>query len=373
MKRLVCLFLLVAVFMGCRKDPMPLPAEISRVEPEPGSVMKGFYLVNEGNFNMNKASLDYLDLVNGIYTRNLYGQINPQITKGLGDVGNDIGIYGSKVYITVNASNKVEVLDVKTGKKLGQIDIINCRYVTFNNGKAYVSAYLGKIGDAAAPNGIVAEIDTASLTVSRKVDVGRQPEEMAVVNNKIYVANSGGYSPANYERTLSVIDITSFKVVNTIDVAINLHHVKADRYGDLYITSRGDYYNIPSRLFVVSTQNDKVKKVFDIEVSNLAIDDDTAYLYATSFSYLNGQNTISYNMIDVNTETLLNSKFIRDGTEKNIKIPYGIAINPQTKDVYVTDARDYVTPGKLHCYNSSGNLKWSVTTGDIPAHLAFVY
>ncbi|MEE1944356.1 DUF5074 domain-containing protein [Pedobacter sp. KR3-3] len=370
--RLLIVFLVLG-FVACRKDPMPLPAEVSRVEPEPTSAIKGFYLVNEGNMNMNKASLDYLDLVNGIYTRNLYNQVNPEATKGLGDVGNDIGIYGNKLYVVVNISNKVEVMQAKTGKRIGQINITNCRYVTFNNGKAYVSAYLGKVGDPTAPNGMVAEIDTAKLTINRTVEVGRQPEEMAIIGNKLYIANSGGYSPPNYESTVSVIDLTTFKEIKRIEVAINLHRLKADRYGDLYVTSRGDYYTIPSRLFVIDTHTDRVKKVFDIAASNLAIDGDLAYLYSTEWNYIQGKNTISYHMIDVKNEMLLDQKFITDGTEKNIKIPYGIAVNPMSKDVYVTDAKDYVTPGKLHCYNALGKLKWSVTTGDIPAHIAFVY
>lgn len=365
--------LFVLCLMACRKDPKPLPAEISRVEPEPNSAVKGFYLVNEGNMNMNKASLDYLDLVNGIYTRNLYNQVNPEATKGLGDVGNDIGIYGDKLYVVVNISNKVEVLQVKTGKRIGQINLTNCRYVTFNQGRAYVSAYLGKVGDPKAPNGMVAEIDTAKLAINRTVEVGRQPEEMAIVGNKLYIANSGGYSPPNYESTVSVIDLTTFKEIKRIEVAINLHRLKADRYGDLYVTSRGDYYTIPSRLYVVNTHTDQVKKVFDVAASNLAIDGDLAYLYSTEWSYIQGKNTISYHLIDVKNETLLDQKFITDGTEKNIRIPYGIAVNPVSKDVYVTDAKDYVTPGKLHCYNALGKLKWSVTTGDIPAHIAFVY
>lgn len=365
------LFLLV-ILSACRKEPQPLPAEISKIEPDPTSTIKGFYLVNEGNMNMNKASLDYLDLVNGIYTRNLYNQVNPEATKGLGDVGNDIAIYGAKLYVVVNISNKVEVLNVKTGKRLGQINITNCRYITFSKGKAYVSAYLGRVGDPTAPNGIVAEIDTTKLTVNRTVEVGRQPEEMAIVNNKLYIANSGGYSPPNYESTVSVIDLDSFKEVKRIEVAINLHRIKADRYGDLYITSRGDYYTIPSKLLVLDTQTDQVKKVFNIAASNLTIDDDLAYVYSTEWNYIEGKNKISYNMIDTKNEILLDRKFITDGTDKNIKIPYGIAVNHANKDVYVTDAKDYVTPGKLHCYNAFGKLKWSITTGDIPAHIAFV-
>lgn len=371
-KRLVYSFFIASLLLACRKDPQPLPLEISRVEPDPVSSIKGFYLVNEGNMNMNKASLDYMDLVNGLYTRNLYNQVNPEVTKGLGDVGNDIAIYGSKVYVVVNISNKVEVLDVKTARKLGQINITNCRYITFNDGKAYVSAYLGKVGDPTAPNGIIAEIDTASLKVNRTVEVGRQPEEMAIIGSKLYIANSGGYSPPNYESTLSVIDLPTFKETKRIEVAINLDRVKADRYGDLYVTSRGDYYTIPSKLFVIDTRTDKIKKVFDIAASNLTIDDDIAYIYSTEWSYIQGINSISYNMINVKDETLLSTRFITDGTEKNIKIPYGIAVNPQNKDVYITDAKDYVTPGRLHCYNASGKLKWTVTTGDIPAHIAFV-
>jgi len=219
----------------------------------------------------------------------------------------------------------------------------------------------------------VAEIDTGKLIINRTVEVGRQPEEMAIVANKLYVSNSGGYSPPNYENTVSVIDLATFKEEKRISVAINLHRLKADRYGDLYVTSRGDYYTIPSRLYVIDTRTDQVKKVFEIAASNLAIDDDLAYIYSTEWSYILGKNTVSYNMIDVKNETLLSQKFITDGTEKNIKIPYGIAVNHANKDVYVTDAKDYVTPGKLHCYNALGKLKWSVTTGDIPAHIAFVY
>ncbi len=373
MKKIIFYLVWLCCLFSCRKAPVPLPSEISKVEADPHSSIKGFYLVNEGNMNMNKASLDYLDLINGIYKRNIYNEINPNSTKGLGDVGNDIGIYGAKMYIVVNISNKVEVLEVKTGKRIGQVDLLNGRYIQFHQGKAYVSAYLGKVGDPAAPRGIVAEIDTGTLQVTRRVEVGRQPEEMAIVKNRLYVANSGGYSPPNYESTVSVIDLEQFKEIKRIEVAVNLHRLKADRYGDLYVTSRGDYYGIPSRLFVIDTSTDRVKKVFEIAAGNLAIDDDLAYIYSTSWNYLTGKNTISYHLIDIKNELLLERKFINDGSDKKIQIPYGISVNRFTKEVYLTDARDYVSPGVLHCYRPDGTLKWSVKTGDIPAHIAFVY
>ncbi|QEM12849.1 YncE family protein [Mucilaginibacter rubeus] len=380
MKKLkTALYLPVALFMvllatSCRKAPQVIPEQVETIfAPDPSSTIKGMYLLNEGNMNMNKASLDFVDFRTGVYKRNIYNEANPSVTKGLGDVGNDIGIYGSKMYVVVNISNKVEVLDVKTAKKLAQIDITNCRYVTFHKNKAYVSAYLGKVGDPKAPNGIVAEIDTTSLQIERKVTVGRQPEEMAIVGEKLYIANSGGYSPPDYERTVSVIDLTSFTELKRIDVAINLDRLKADKYGDIYVTSRGDYYTIPSKLFVIDTQTDTIKKTFDIAASNLWIDDDTAYIYSTEWSYPQQKNTISYTMLNVKDETVLSSKFITDGTDKKIVVPYGIAVNPVTKDVFVTDAGNYVASGTLYCFDKNGHLKWQVQAGDIPAHVAFVY
>ncbi|NHA03579.1 YncE family protein [Mucilaginibacter sp. HC2] len=362
------------IYGSCRKAQQPVPEVVTTLfPPDPNSVVKGFYLVDEGNLGSSKASLDYLDYTTGQFSKNIYGQANPQVVKGLGDVGNDVGIYGSKVYIVVNNSNKVEVLNLHTNKRITQIDITNCRYVTFHNGKAYVSAYLGKVGDPKAPNGAVNEIDTTTLQITRTVTVGRQPEEMAIVGEKLYVANSGGYSPPNYERTVSVVDLASFTELKRIDVAINLDRVKADQYGDIYVTSRGDYYNIPSKLFVIDTKTDQVKKEFDFGVSNLWIDGDTAYMYSYEFSYITGKNTTTYSMINVKDETVLNTKFITDGTEAQIKVPYGIAVNPVTKEVLVTDAKDYVSPGTLYCFSTAGKKKWSVITGDIPGHFAFAY
>ncbi|MES2826891.1 MAG: YncE family protein [Bacteroidota bacterium] len=362
-------------FGACRKSPVPIPEETNETLflPEPSSRVKGLYLVNEGNMYMNKASIDYVDFTKGSYRKNLYNQVNPEITKGLGDVGNDIGVYGSKLYVLLNGSNKVEVMDVKTGKRIQQIDLLNCRYITFNGGKAYVSAYFGQVGDPNSPNGIIAEIDTTTLRETRRVQVGRQPEELAVVEGKLYVANSGGYTPSNYEHTISVVDLSSFKVTARIEAGINLHRLKADKYGDLYVTSRGNYVDIPSRLYIINTRTETVKKVIDISVGNLAIDDDLAYVYSTEFNGLTGKNTVSYAMLDIKDEVLLNRKFITDGTDKEIKVPYGIAIHPNSKDVFVTDATDYVTPGRLYCFDANGKKKWSVETGDIPAQFAFVY
>lgn len=385
--------ILSVLFAGCRKDDVILQPEEEQLPPqeevlppeeetppveetptETITSIVGFYLLNEGNMNMNKASLDYYDYKTGKYQRNVYGKANPDATLGLGDVGNDIGIYGTKLYTVINASNKLEIMDVETTERLGVIDIKNGRYITFANGKAYVSAYDGDIGlGQNTPNGFVAEIDTALLTITRRVEVGRQPEELAIVDNKLYVANSGGYSPPNYETTVSVVDINSFQVINEIEVAPNLHRLKATESGDLYVSSRGDYFNIPSQLYVVDTKEQKIKKTFDIPTSNLTIVGDTAYIIGSAFSYETFEWEIGYRMIDTKKEELLEDNFLPKSVSDEIEMPYGIAVDPMSKNIYITDARDYVSPGTLYCIDNNKEVKFTVKTGDIPAHFAFVY
>lgn len=219
---------LLMVATSCREDELVVPTEYDIIGDERhGSDIRGFYLVNEGNMGSNKCTLDFYDYYTGLYSRNFYAERNPNVIKELGDVGNDIGIYGSKLYVVVNCSHKVEVLDSRSGVRLGQIDIPNCRYVRFHRGKAYVSSYVGPVLiDPNAPKGAVYEIDTLSLSVTRKVSVGYQPEEMEIVDDYMYVANSGGYRAPNYDNTVSVIQMVDFKQVQQIPVGINLHRLK---------------------------------------------------------------------------------------------------------------------------------------------------
>lgn len=357
---------------GCRKDDLIIPEEEEILPPQTVTTTEGFYLLNEGNMNMNKASLDYYDYETGTYRRNVYGQANPEATLGLGDVGNDLGIYGTKLYAIINNSNKVEVMDLETSKRIKVIDVKNARYITFSNGKAYVSAYDGEVqlGED-SPNGFVAEIDTISLEIKRTVQVGRQPEEMAVVDHKLYVANSGGYSAPNYESIVSVIDLNSFTNIKDIEVAINLHRLKADEYGDLYVSSRGDYFDVPSKLYVIDTKTDAVKTSFDLPASNLTIVRDTAYIIGSEFSYETFDWNINYSMINVKGETLIEGSFLPESVSNAIQTPYALAVDPDSKNIYISDAGDYVSPGTLYGIDKNGEVKFTVTTGDIPAHIAF--
>lgn len=358
--------------IACRKgNDAAVPPTVTPVNSGQNGSIKGFFLLCEGNMGSNKASLDYYDYPSGTYLKNIYPTRNPGVVKELGDVGNDVQIYGGKLYAVINVSNLVEVMDVATAKHIATITIPNCRFLAFDKGYAYVSSYAGPVLiDPNARLGYVARVDTATMAVKDTCVVGYQPEQMVIRDNKLYVANSGGYRVPNYDNTVSVIDLNTFKEVRKITVAINLEVMKLDGHGNIYVTSRGDYKTVPSNTYIIDA-TDKVSDVLNVPASNMAINGDSAYVYSTEWSYVTNSNTITYAIIDLRHKAIVSRSFITDGTDKKIAIPYGIAINPETREIFVTDARDYVTPGRLYCFTPDGKYKWDVETGDIPGHFVF--
>lgn len=377
-------FLILLLLLACRGDELVVPSEyeLLPMEINPDSRPAGMYVLNEGNMGGNKASIDFADFRNAFYIRNLYAERNPTVIKELGDVGNDIRIYGSKLYAVINCSHKVEVMDARTCKRIGRIDIPNCRYIRFSRGNAYVSSYVGPVAiDPNAQLGAVFRVDTASLQVTGKVTVGYQPDELEILGEYIYVANSGGYrggsGEADYDYTVSVVEMYAMKQVRKIPVGVNLHRIRKDNDGKLWVSSRGNYKNIPSRLFVLDRKDPNsretvVTDTLDIPCSNMCIQGDSLYFYSVEWNEQKEENTVSYGIINVKTKELVTRHFITDGTEKDITVPYGIQINPVNGDIYVTDARNYVSSGVLHCYDRHGKRKWSVRAGDIPAHICFL-
>ena len=363
----------VVLTTGCRKEIPMIRSEVDYVTmPTAPERIEGFFLVNEGNMGSNKCTIDHFDARTGGYQRNIFPERNPGVVKELGDVGNDIAIHDDRLYVVVNCSNLVEVMNVHTAEHIGSVTIPNCRYLVFDGDRAYVSSYAGPVQiDPEARPGKVVEIDTRTLTITREVVVGYQPEEMVITGGRLYVANSGGYRYPNYDRTISVVDLESFEVVNTIDVAINLHRMELDRFGRIYVSSRGDYYGTGSDIYVVDVATERVIGRLGLAASEMCIDDDRLYVISTEWSYTSNSNEVSYAIYDTAEERILSRSFITDGTEKQISLPYGLAVNPETKEIYVCDATNYVTPGYLYCFSPGGELKWRVRTGDIPAHIAF--
>ncbi len=307
------------------------------------------FILSEGLFNNNNSTLASYDLTTKTLVADFFLAENK---RGLGDTGNDMGIYGSKLYVIMNVSSQIEVINVKTGKSLAQIAMKNekgiarePRYIEFHEGKAYVCSF----------DGTVAKIDTTTLKIEVLVKCGKNPDGICVANKKLYVSNSGGLNFPIYDNTVSVIDIKTFSEIKKITVGVNPGKIRADSQGDVYLVSRGDYGANPYLFQRINSNTDILEDTFEnIQALNFNIHNDTAYIYNYDFA----KQTFWVKVFDCKTEKIISENFISDGTE--LITPYGLDINPVNGDVYLTDAKNYTVWGDVLCFNRHGKLKFRI-------------
>ena len=380
----VVLAIALVAAAGCRKEDTLrfLPGENG--EPSDYEVVdaavnalaepSGIYLVNQGNQGSNKARLDFLNFHNGFYIRDVFTEYNPEVVKGLGDTGNDVQVYKGKVFVVVNGSHKVEIMDAYSMKRLAQVDVPNCRFIAFDGNCAYVTSYVAKDKEALkTQKGALYRIDLDTYKVTGQVTVGYQPEQLVIMDGKAYVANSGGYV-AGYDDTVSVVDLKSMKVEYDIKVAINLGLMLVDAEGTIWVSSQGNFSDVSSTLNYLVKKGDKYELggSVNVPVSSMALAGDKIYVIGSTYTPPAWALTTTYNIVNAKTRKLESGSFITDGTESDIATAFTVTVNPGNGDIYVTDAKDYVSSGTLHCYTGSGKHKWSVRTGDIPGRIAFL-
>lgn len=307
------------------------------------------YILSEGLYNMNNSTLATYNLETKSFVSDYFLAANK---RSLGDTGNDMAIYGSKLYVVMNTSSRIEVIESASGKSIKQIPMFTSnnsarspRQITFFGSYAYVCSF----------DGTVAKIDTTTLQLVSLVQSGKNPDGICVSNNKIYVSNSGGLNFPNFENTVSVIDLNTFTVIKKIFVGVNPGKILADSKGDVYVVSRGDYGLNPYKFQRISTITDEVVQNFDdIKSLNFTIHNDTAFIYNFDFT----TQKCWVKVFDCVTEKIISENFINDGSE--LITPYGIDVNPSNGDVYLTDAKSYTVWGDVLCFNKNGKLKFKI-------------
>lgn len=322
------------------------------------------YALCEGLFNQNNSSLMRFSFGNQRMVRNYFNTINH---RGLGDTANDLAIYGGKIYVIVNVSSTVEVIDFQTGNSLKQVQILaengssrEPRYIAFHKEKAYVCSY----------DGTVTRIDTTSLAIDGIASVGRNPDGICVQNDKLYISNSGGLDHASgsgVDNTVSVVDIATFKEINKITVGPNPGKIVAGVDGvSVYVATRGEDVEAGNYNFAkIDCLTNEVTH-YNEKVQNFAIDGDIAYLYNYNYS----TQTSSIKTFNLKTGKTVRENFITDGT--SINTPYGINVNPYSGNVYIADAYDYTIYGDLLCFNQQGQLIYRLNNiGLNPNTIAF--
>ena len=345
-------FLIAQIFAvtlaSCHKDKITTPPS------KPTAERAGLYVLDQGNSTKPNSALTFYNYTTKQLTADIFTTVNGQ---GLGNTANDIKIYGSKMYITVDKSGVVYVLDPKTAKIIKQIPFKTGdnsrepRSIAFYKNNAFISLY----------DGNVAVMDTATYAVSKYIPVGNNPEQLSVANGKLYVANSGGLNYPNVDNTVSVINLTTFTVIKTITVGDDPYAVTVDGYGDVFVNAYGVFGATNASLTIIDSNTDAVKTKVDFGGGPFAINGDNAY-------YIDSDGIVK--VYNVKTAATSNSGFVTDGT--TFTAAYAVAADPLTGEVFVTDAKDYNSNGLIFAFDKTGKKEYSLTVGINPGSVVFV-
>ena len=335
--RLLSISFLVIVFAGsCTKESQPIIP--------PTAPTTGVYVLDQGSYGANNTMLTYYDFSKALQVTDYFKNVNGF---GLGDTGSDFIIYGGKMYIVMNVSGYVAVTNTAAKFK----DTISFKNGTLNRGPENIAAY-GKYVFVSSTDGTVAVIDTNTLNVTKFITVGSNPAQMVVSGSNLYVSNTGGFS-AEFDSTVSVIDMNTLTETKRITVGTNPGSIAADEDGNLYIACTGDYNTVKPKLVKVNLSSGNVVKTLDIAIGTIRYYNGTLL---TTGGYL-GAAKIGILSTDL---TEVRPSFVTDGT--SIENPYGLDVDPETGNVYVGDAKDYVSSGEVIAFTKDGKKSFSFST-----------
>ena len=222
----------------------------------------GAYVVNSGNMrNKIESSLTAIDYASSTATQNVFKTANG---RSLGNTANDGIVYGNKIYLAVDQSNTVEVIDKTTKKSIKQIKTTDLlgnaegaepRHIIAGDGKVYFTTY----------GGYVAAVDTTDFALQKKWQVGNYPEGLVIGNGNLYVANSnygaGGGNISCINLSNDNVETKNIEGVNnptSIYYAAGLLYVLDNQYYDASYNAYGE-----NSLRTVEFAEGKSQKVAD--------------------------------------------------------------------------------------------------------------
>lgn len=374
LKLLTLSVFLVLSYACCKQETNPEPSVFAQLEgvsvtgADNNPSFSKLFVLNEGKFGENNSTIDVFNPGDGKYYSNVYSVVNPTLTLGLGDTGNDIAVDGDKVWVVLNGSSLVEIFSVHTFKHIATVEVPQPRQLVCDEKYVYVSSWNGEQTGNSLTKGSVYRINKNTLNVESFVSVGYYPEGLAMYNGKLFVANSGANKPGLNENTISVIDLDKFMKINDFSVAANIQKIFINESGKGLAQSFGNYYDVHSGVYMFDantlTASGKIENVF---ASSISRSGNRIFALGTKdeFSFTLPMKNYSITELDYNGKVVNTVSFDSDYTPATFA-------SDGSKYYFGYYSKDYVSPGHISVYDSNMSLLWNTGAGLNPAHFAFV-
>ena len=307
---------------------------------------QGIFVLNEGNYNWNNASLSFINTVDNSAYNNEFAYVNGGI---LGDIAQSMTIVDNTGYIMVDNSNKVEVFNLSNLNSIQSLSMSSPRYMANYNGVGFFSSIYGNR---------ITVVDLYTFNVKAEIATYGWTERMVVANSMLYVCHPGN-------NNLLVIDPVSFAITDSISVRKGIESIVVDSDENVWVLCSGGIAQELPALYNIDPANNTITSTFlfsDINRSpgRLQINGSGTTFYFTDSDV--------YSMSTAATALPTTPLILANG-----RLIYGLGIDPINENVCVTDAKDYVQDGTLLRYDNQGALIDSFTVGIIPQDITFNY
>lgn len=343
-KNLALFITLITFLFSCKKDIVtPEPKDL-KIEAS-SLTLQQLLIANEGNFQWGNAEITYVNLLTGEIIQDCYQTKNQTL---LGDVCQSMQVFDKKIFIILNNSQKIIVLDQETLIKTGEISNLESpRYfLPLSKNKAYVTDLYGQ--------GIHV-VNPETLQKIKKINIPAWTESLLSKNGLTYVCSRNNH-------WLYIIDESTDLLTDSILIGYGSNSIQMDLDSNLWVLCHGDINkNEPAGLYQINTTSRAAHLTLSLPNQEIA----------WKMSINGSKNELFFIQKDI-YRVRISQPSVADkvipGDQKNY---YGLKIHPENNYIFVGNARDYVQKGEVEVYDPSGVLKSTFPSGIIPGDFVF--
>ena len=334
----ITLFILILTLIGCRKEEIG-PQPVIPIEP----LLYYNVLVGcEGNFGSSNGSVTAYDRVNNQVSNNYFEQINNFV---LGDVVQYIEEIDGEIYIVVNNSGKIEIVDSADFSSNATITGLNSprEIKKVSSDFAYVTDLFSNS---------IQVLNLQNKTISSSIAVSGWTESIIVRDTIAYVACPGS-------NLIYQLNVNNHELIDSLVVGDSPMNMLFDKNDQLWVLCAGSW----------GANNGSLER---IEIANFSLQE-TISLNSSPSKLCADANGDHLFWIDggVKKMNVDQSGIISEEVPSNGKYFYSLAVHAQSGEIFIADAVDFVQSGWLFRYNNTGVLLDSVNTGINPQALFF--
>jgi len=307
---------------------------------DPVTVETGVFVLNEGNFQWGNSSLTHYDPVNRTIQQGVFEQRNGI---PLGDVAQSLTILGDTCYLVINNSNRIRALSLTNLQQHHELTgFTSPRYLLpITQNRALVS-------DLYADQIWVCDLTSGQITGS--LPIAGWCEEMLISGSYIGVLNEE-------EQNVHVIHATTLELEGEVQLSSPAQRLIQGLNDDAWILAETALYRIRSGAFQAPELVSQWTQPIDASRAT--------FNPVTESIFFLDQHVWTLNTSASPADT---PRVFLEGGERNW---YGIQTDPVSGDIYITDAKDYLSAGSVWRYSAQGQLIHTFDAGVIPQHIAF--